>query len=100
MQRRLPPLRSGRAVVAASVAVIAGLLGLQSASVIAGADTDSGAVLAPHLPKVVNAPGYWSDGHGPTGRLAALGFALRAKTSGLTGKRESAQLFGVSARDG
>lgn len=89
-----------RRFVGASVAVIVGLLSLQGAAAIAAADTDTAAVRAPHLPKIVNAPGTWSDEHGPTGRLAALGIAMRTKTSGWTGKRESPQLFGVSASDG
>jgi hypothetical protein len=48
----------------------------------------------------VNAPGAWSDDEGPTGRLAALGIAIRTKTTGVTGKRQSPELFGVSATDG
>ena len=64
-----------------------------------GASADS-AAQGPHLPKAVNAPGTWSDEEGPAGRLAALGIGMRTKTSGLTGKRQSLELFGVSATDG
>ena len=53
-----------------------------------------------HLPEVVNTPGTWSDEEGPDGPLAALGLALRTRPEGLTGERQSLELFGVSAVDG
>lgn len=54
----------------------------------------------PHLPTEVNAPGTWSGDDDLDGPLAALGVATRTRMSGLTGKSESLQLFGVSADDG
>lgn len=53
-----------------------------------------------HLPEVVNAPGTWSDDEGPDGPLAALGLSLRTTPRGLTGERQSLEIFGVSAVDG
>lgn len=53
-----------------------------------------------HLPRVVNAPGVWSDDESPQGPLAAIALATRNRTEGLTGRREQFQLFGVSAVDG
>jgi hypothetical protein len=53
-----------------------------------------------HLPRIVNAPGAWSDDESPQGPLAAIALATRNKTEGLTGRREQFQLFGVSAADG
>lgn len=87
------------AVVVAAVALVVGATALLRTvpSEPLPADVPSEAL---HLPKVVNAPGTWSDDEGPTGPLAALGLALRTKPEGLTGERQQLQLFGVSAVDG
>ncbi|WP_156464835.1 hypothetical protein [Aeromicrobium sp. Root495] len=63
----------------------------------AGAEDE---VLAPHLPTEVNAPGTWSGEEGLDGPLAAIGLAERSRTDGLTGRRQSREMFGVSADDG
>ncbi len=52
------------------------------------------------LPKVVHAPGTWSDAEGPDGPLAALGIALRTRPEGLSGERQHLEVFGVSAVHG
>jgi hypothetical protein len=60
----------------------------------------AGQSAALHLPKVVNAPGTWSDDEATAGPLAALGIAVRTRPEGLTGERRRLELFGVSAVDG
>jgi hypothetical protein len=52
------------------------------------------------LPEVVNAPGTWSTEEGVHGPVAALGLAMRTRTKGVFGARESIALFAVSAADG
>ncbi|KQV74954.1 hypothetical protein ASC61_08060 [Aeromicrobium sp. Root344] len=82
-----------RRIAAISMALLVSGTGLPATSTAATHDT-------PHLPKTVNAPGTWSDDEASTGRLAAIGVAMRTRPSGLNGKRESPELFGVSATDG
>ncbi len=92
------PVSTRRRIAAISAAALISTLGIGLSVTSTAADTNT--TDTPHLPKAVNAPGTWSDEEGPTGRLAALGVAMRTRTAGLTGKRRSPELFGVSATDG
>lgn len=56
-----------------------------------------------HLPRTVYPPSPWASDTGetgPPGPLAAVGQATRLHRDGLTGKRESVGVYGVSAVDG
>jgi hypothetical protein len=56
-----------------------------------------------HLPRTVHPPSPWAAGSaesGAPGPLAAIGQATRLQRDGLTGERESAGVYGVSAVDG
>lgn len=65
-----------------------------------GAPARGSAAGVRRLPEVVNAPGAWSDDEGVPGPLAAVGLADRTRPVGLADRRESLEMFGVSAGDG
>lgn len=93
---------SCRAATLAAVAAVVALVGGTTLLATVSSEPRAAAATPPalHLPRVVNAPGTWSDDEGPTGPLAALGLAMRTTAQGLTGERERLQMFGVSAVDG
>jgi len=101
-KRRQRWQRAGATVIAAAVVI----------GVVAGVGFFRGAGQPPspaevpfdklHLPVTVHPPAPWSEGTdqaGPPGRLAVLSMGHRLQRHGLTGKRSSTVLFGVSAVD-
>lgn len=95
-------LSRSAATAATVVGVLALVVGVTAAwrAVRSEPMSAAGPSAALHLPKVVNAPGAWSDDEAPTGPLAALGIAMRTRPEGLTGQRQQLEMFGVSAVDG
>lgn len=98
-------VRRGRAWrAAATAAAVAVLVVLSGTITLFDAEREAPPADAPfeelRLPEVVHTPGTWSDQEGPDGPLAALGLALRTHPEGLTGERQSLEVFGVSAVDG
>lgn len=91
----------GVRATAAGVAVTVLLVGV-IAVVLIGRGESSGdiSLRSPALPEVVNAPGTWLDAERIDGPVAALGLSLRTRPEGITGERESLELFGVSAANG
>lgn len=87
-----------------AVAAVVGAITLAVAAALPAVWSEPSSAAAPptelHLPRVVNAPGTWSNDEGPKGPLAAIALSTRTRPKGLTGKREQFQLFGVSAVDG
>jgi hypothetical protein len=78
-----------------TAAVAAALL----AALVPAASQADGDSTDPRLPRVVNAPGTWSDEDELTGPVAALGLAMRTRPVGFNGSREQLAMFGVSATD-
>lgn len=87
------------AAVGAVVALVVGATALVRSDGHASRPDDvSSEVL--RLPEVVNAPGTWSDDVGLDGPVAALGMSLRTRPEGVSGERQSLEVFAVSAVDG
>ncbi|MBB6628215.1 hypothetical protein H5V45_12875 [Nocardioides sp. KIGAM211] len=88
------PVRRALATVAlaGALAVATGLALVPGATAAGGED--------PHLPEVVNAPGAWSTHEGVDGPVAAMGISMRSRTVGVLDKRQSLEVFAVSAADG